>query len=315
MATLRTAVSTIQPVMALRSSIPKVSLTQSLTTPAKVAHMFDWKKTSNNILTLHITKQAIECAIASHPTIASRSSNSSSSSSSSGSTSFPITPIASIPLERDIARDVTAKPGTVPSFHVPSVTKALQDVIQENNVCGIVVVYPTNTDNGCNNAACGRALHVLDHVSLSGSNSNGSPKPICLYDPNTHYHHSENVAPDEWGRSPLYSTTTTAKVVHCAKQPQTEKNSTLLQETWYNFVHQYWPNISSTATASTSYGDYDINDFDDDNMSEFISKLNKNKAHSGANKESSSYRAANFHMNDGSSSNEHKKNLVYQSAF
>ena len=325
MATLRTAVSTMQPLMSsARSSMSKISLTQSLTTPAKVAHMFDWKKSSNNILTLHITKQAIECAVASHPTMTNRitsisnsSMNSSNlNSSRSHNTTVSVTSLPSIPLTRDIARDVTLKPGTIPSFHVPSVMKALQEVIQDHNVCGIVVVYPTNTDNGNNNAACGRALHVLDHLSFSGSTSNGSTKPICLYDPNTHYHHAENVASDEWGRSPLYTTTSVAKVVHCAKQPQSEKNSTLLQETWYNFVHQYWPGISNSTSSDTSYGDYDFNDYDSDDLSEFIAKLNKNKTCAGDNS-SNKYRAPMYHVIDGGDnhSNEHKKNLVYQSAF
>lgn len=319
MATLRTAVSSMmQPMMALRSSISKASLTHALTSPAKVAHMFDWKKSSNHILTLHITKQAIECAIATHPTIATRSSNSIHGSSNSN-TAFPVTTLPPIPLTRDVARDVTAKPGTTPSFHVPSVTRALQDVIQGHNVCGIVVVYPTNTDNGCNNAACGRALHVLDHLSLSGSNNNGCAKPICLYDPNSHHHHSENVVPDEWGRSPLFSTATTANVVHCAKQPHSEPNSPLLQQTWYNFVHQYWPDVSATAANTSSYGDYESTDFEDDDLTEFISKLNKkNKTDISGSSAASSYRTTTFHMNhsgSGSSSSEHKKNLVYQSAF
>jgi hypothetical protein len=194
------------------------------------------------------------------------------------------------------------------------VAQTLQEVIQDHNVCGIIVVYPTNTANGCNNAACGRALHVLDHLSFSGSNGTVSAKPICLYDPNAHYHHSEHVTPDEWGRSPLFSTTTTEKVVHCAKQPQSEKNSRLLQESWHNFVHQYWPDVScattTTATTAHSHGVFEVNEYDDNDLSEFIAKLSKNKAYI-----SSDNRATNFHMNDGGKSNEHKKNLVYQSAF
>ena len=287
MATLRTAVST----MPLRTLLPKKSLTQSLTTPSKVAQMFDWKKaSSNNLLTLHITKQTIECAIASHPTAAKNASS-------------PIQALPSIPLTRDVTRnDTTAKYGQSPpaSFHVPSATKALQEVIQQYNVCGIVVVYPTNTENGAKNAACGRALHVLDHLSLTGGHHNHcggtATKPICLYDPNAHFHHSENVGPDEWGRSALDCTTTTAKVVHCAKQPHSETN--LLQQTWDNFVHQYWPSVSTTPT----YDFDDFNDLEDEDLSDFMAKLNKNHQNHRT--------IASFQMNM-----EHKKkDLVYQSA-
>jgi hypothetical protein len=298
MATLRTAVSTI---------LPKTSsLTQSLTTASKVAHMFDWKKSSNHILTLHITKQAIECAIASHPTLTQRSSTSNSSiwnGLTKTASPPPFRTLPSIPLSRDVTVNRSPYNRATPSFHVTSVTKALQDVIQDYSVCGIVVVYPTNTDNGCNNAACGRVLHVLDHISLTGNNN--TSKPICLYDPNTHHHHSEQLLPDEWGRSPLYSTTTTAKEVHCAKQPQSEPgNSTILQQTWYNFVRQYWPNIRTLENDD----EYDFNDFEDDDLSDFLTQLSQKKLQNNV---------TTFHMNKNSTigDNHNKKNLVYQSAF
>lgn len=238
MATLRTATSSIK--LALKA--PR-SMTQSLTTPSKVAHVLDWKKATSNLLTLRITKQSIECAVAAHPSLIDE----------------PIQTLPSIPLQR-VASNHSFRDRTVsdfkghqnqPSFDVPSVTQALQKLIHQHDVCGIVVLWPTEQLEGWNGAACGRTLHVLDQISLNVATGSNNPKPICLYDP----HHKEHAmsdtgVEDEWGRSAIYSTTTNAKVVHCAKQPQSSMSDNMVAQVWSNFCREYWPDCVTPSSKA-----------------------------------------------------------------
>jgi hypothetical protein len=115
-------------------------------------------------------------------------------------------------------------------------------VIRQHDVCGIVVLWPTEPLEGWNGAACGRTLHVMDHISLNGASGSNNPKPICLYDPHQMEHAtSDGTVEDEWGRTVMYSTTTKAKVVHCAKQPQSSPSNHMVAQVWSNFCREYWP--------------------------------------------------------------------------
>lgn len=256
MASLRTVPTMKQMVQHIKQ-LP--SMTQSLTTPNTLAHVFDWKKTTSTVLTLRITKQTIDCGIVTHPIVNNNSNN-------------VVDVLPSIPLEK-LKNDDNSKTSessatsTGPNFNVNRVTSSLQRIVQDYDVCGIVVIYPTSSSSNGKNASTGRALHVLDHlpnIFAAGKNgSSTSSKPICLFDPN-----QSNVAihdEDEWGRTQAYCTDgTSAKVVHCAKQLQHSDNattSTVLELTWKNFVQQYWPNV-----ASDSINENDI----DDDLTDFI---------------------------------------------
>jgi hypothetical protein len=309
-----------------------LSLTQSLTTPNKVAHVFDWKKATSNVLMIRITKQSMECAIASHPMLDKRDASLSSSSS--------IQSFTSIPLVRDKSRHSTtgtpnqrlSSTSPPPSFNVSDVTQSLQRLMVQHHVCGIIVLYPTTGPIGWKNASCGRTLHVLDHITLqsmnlvvsnvssNGSNSNNNnsyntntttSKPICLYDPN---HYQNDLIEDEWGRTPLYvgttttTTTTKAKVVHCAQMAQSNSNShTILEQTWKNFCHHYWPN-SSVDESDRS------NDDDDDDLSNFMTKLSNQKNYNQMNHHHGN---TTYVINNGNSKTDVTTTMspVYQSAF
>jgi hypothetical protein len=237
MATLRTATSLVK--KALKAPL---SMTQSLTTPSKVAHVLDWKKATSNLLTLRITKQSIECAVAAHPSLIDE----------------PVQALPSIPLKRVASHNVcdnnlseVKNHRDQPSFDVPSATQALQTLIHQHDVCGIVVLWPTEQLEGWNGAACGRTLHVLDHISLNVAIGSNNPKPICLYDPH-HLEHAmrDNALEDEWGRTAMYSTTTKAKVVHCAKQPQSLVSNNMAAQVWSNFCREYWPDCAIPLSKS-----------------------------------------------------------------
>lgn len=264
MATLRSATTAVlKQCNKLESKSSVFSMTRSLTTPAKVVHCFDWKKSTGNLLLIRVTKQSIECGIASHPSIVNSSIF---TNSSDNEESIKVLP--SIPLEKSKAS--SKHPDTFeqskvrinsPSFNVAMVTNALQQTIHQYNVCGVVVTWPTEQLEGWNGASCGRTLHVLDHIAVqqhsSGSNGRISNKPICLYDPN---HRSDMIMhDDEWGRNPIYSITTKAKVVHCAKQQQdvvskTASKNIVLEHVWENFCNEYWPNHKNDPIEQQEYG-------------------------------------------------------------
>lgn len=246
MATLRTATSCLK--HALKTPL---SLTQSLTTPSKVAHVLDWKKATSNLLTLRITKQSIECAVAAHPSLMDE----------------PVQTLPNIPLKRAEPNQakLNSKCHSVseskihcdhPLFDVPSVTQALQKVIHQHDICGIVVLWPTEHLEGWNGAACGRTLHVLDHITLNSASGSSNSKPICLYDP-LHLEHamSDCAVEDEWGRTAIYSTTTKAKVVHCAKQLQSSASGNLAAQVWSNFCEEYWPDWVASSRSRTKFNE------------------------------------------------------------
>jgi hypothetical protein len=126
------------------------------------------------------------------------------------------------------------------------VARAVQHIVQQYNVCGVVVEWPVQDEGWCG-ASCGRVLHALDHLTLSSSSSNSSPKPVCLYDPR----HCVPPSEDEWGRAPIYSTTTKAKVVHCATPPP-EDNAAAAAQVWREFCHEYWPELRDSNDESSA---------------------------------------------------------------
>jgi hypothetical protein len=308
------------------SSSSLLSLTQSLTTPIKLAHLFDWKKATSNVLVVRITKQSMECAIASHPTLVKRDTSSS------------IQAFTLIPLQRD--KSISSTSGTSdhqlssvsssppPAFNVSMVTHSLQQLMAQHHVCGIIVLYPTTGPIGMKNASCGRTLHVLDHIKLPSMNAvstgsarsgsgnhnttkmSSSTKPICLYDPN---HYQTDMMEDEWGRTPLYSRSTTPAassaaasstksnekvMVRCAQIAQSDDNSrTILEQTWNNFCHQYWPSS-------------DVEESDDnDDLLNFMNKVSHQKNCFQMNHQHHKNMTHNNHDNVDNTS------TIYQSAF
>lgn len=267
MASLRTVVSqNQQPIMkGLMQRKNLLSMTQSLTTPSAVAHLFDWKKSTSTLLTLRITKQSIDCGVVSHPILHNNSCSSA------------VTLLPSIPLVRPKHEKTTSSTlSGGPNFDVNQVTQSLQQITRDYDVCGIVVVYPSSSSSSSKNASTGRTLHVLDHLpNVFGTTSlkngvNSSTKPICLFDPN-HLNSVHDHDEDEWGRTQAYCTHGTASpIVHCAKQQQQLDKvscSAVLEQTWNNFVQLYWPNVG-----------VNDNDYTDDDLSNFVrNKLSSTK--------------------------------------
>lgn len=192
------------------------SLSHLLTTPSKVAHALDWKKASGSILSLRVNEDQIDLALASHPSFED-----------------PVQQLKSIPLERT----------TVYNRKVltDSVADALQDVLKDHNVCGMVVSWPVQPEGWCG-ASCGRVLNTLDQIRLT------IDRPVCLYDAN------HTMPPeDEWGRSEIYSTTSN-KQIHVASEEQYQDcTGKVASQIWDDFCHEHWPEFCDNETDSFTF--------------------------------------------------------------
>lgn len=189
------------------------SLTHLLTAPSNVAHTLDWKKASGSLLSLRVNQNqnALDVAVASHPIF-----------------DEPTQQLPSIPLVCETNRNCSRNGR---KFVSHSVADALQQIVANYNVCGVVVSWPVQPEGWCG-ASCGKVLHTLDQICLEDE------RPVCLYD-STH-----TVAPgDEWGRTELYSTVSD-KPVHVASREQypdcSEKVAALVCR---DFMRDHWPHI------------------------------------------------------------------------
>ena len=194
------------------------SLSHLLTSPSKVAHSLDWKKASGSILSLRVNNDTIDLAVASHPSF-----------------DEPAQQLASIPLERSVEhnRKVVSR----------SVADALQQVVANYNVCGMVVSWPVQPEGWCG-APCGRVLNTLDQIRLTVD------RPVCLYDAN-----HTTLPEDEWGRAEIYSTTSN-KEVHLASQEQYQDcTGKVAVQVWNDFMVEHWPELcQEDDTQGDDYG-------------------------------------------------------------
>jgi hypothetical protein len=207
---------------ALSRPCAKASLSQSLTTPSKVAHCLDWKKASGSILSLRVNNETdtLDLAVASHPFFDEAAQ-----------------PLQSIPLDRSVDTQLNRKVVS------DSVAAALQQVVSNYNVCGMVVSWPVQPEGWCG-ASCGRVLNTLDQICLTVN------RPVCLYD-------AKHASPpeDEWGRAELYSAVPAPdKHVHVASQEQYPdcSGNVAAAQVWNDFMHEHWPEFQDNNEYTTS---------------------------------------------------------------
>lgn len=279
------------------------------TCPSKVAQALDWNKNRctttatkdddgdddtgessgsrmGTVLTMNITKDHIDLAIASHPSTTTLSMESSTatvttlpgipllprkrrtstagSSSSSSSRSHPLPP--TITKKNHQHQHDLLVPNSVPT--------QLWNVLREHAVCGVLVAWPVQKDSGRCGASCGHVLHILDQLLLLGSRHNSRtvgkggppppPIPVCLYD-------RHRTLPDEdvWGRAAAYGRAPLRHQirVHVASREQyyphhhrhskaratTEENGTaIVQEMWSDFCRSHWPDLCTTTSTTFS---------------------------------------------------------------
>jgi RNase H-fold protein (predicted Holliday junction resolvase) len=163
------------------------NITKILTTPAKFASIFNWKKASAKVLSLEIQKGSIGLALASHPSFQEA-----------------IHKLEPIPLSKRHLAD------TVP--------QRLAEIVKNENVCGFVVSWPIQQDTGKLGYSCGLVLNTLEQIleqQTGNSEIMTSSRPVCLWDGA----HAELPPMDVWGRDPKYARTSD-KTLHVASRDQ-----------------------------------------------------------------------------------------------
>jgi RNase H-fold protein (predicted Holliday junction resolvase) len=185
-------------------------LMKVLADPSKIASTLNWRKVSGSILSLHIHKDRIGMAVASHPSFGERTQT-----------------LDSIKLLRRGHADADIK-------------EQLAEIVKEFKVCGVVVSWPVQTDTCRPGAACGRILHTLDDL-LEDSNVISTSRPLCFWDGR----HVEPEPEDEWGRCASYArTTSTHKDIHIASQEQYNQDENVVAaQVWDDFVQSQWPDF------------------------------------------------------------------------
>lgn len=197
-------------------------LLNQLSKPSKVASTLDWKKRSGStLLSLNIHRDRIGIAVASHP-------------------SFGIHCDELEPLR--FADD-----------HITIDSKCLdrfQSIIEDYNVCGIVVSWPLQNDTGRMGAACGRVLYALEELmDKSGGMESTvmSPnRPLCLWD-SGHIVHKQKENPklnvDAFGRCAQYGNASTKGEHVASKEQYHEDELTVVQQVWNDFCKEHWPDL------------------------------------------------------------------------
>lgn len=233
------------------------SITDYITSPARVAHSLDWRKCSGTILNIRISKNQIDLAVASHP-----------------SYQEPVLKLASIPIHETIV-------GKTKKVMDESVANELSTVIRDHHVCGMVVGFPVRPEGWCG-SQCGRVLRVLDQLTVPESGKNTTifhdSRPLCLYDPNHHI-----PTEDSWGRSPLYSKLPSSdKKLHIVSEALQEasddEDGQAVLKIWNDFCQTHWPELidqqKTAAAAAPSNVDAEESEWEYDEIIEDDYKSN-----------------------------------------
>lgn len=193
---------------------PPASIVNFLAAPSRVANSLDWRKASGTVLSMRISKNEVELALATHPSFHE-----------------PVMQLPSIPIERTIINNKKVIDNKI--------AKEISNTIRKFHVCGMIVDWPVKGEGWCGEE-CGTTLNVLEQ--LTDQNVFHESRPICLYDP-TNSHLKE----DEWGRTPIYSrpSTKTRNLESTTTFRGNNKNEEhFILNVWNTFCKTYWPDIS-----------------------------------------------------------------------
>jgi RNase H-fold protein (predicted Holliday junction resolvase) len=196
-------------------------LFRKLSKPSKVASVFDWHKLKGStVLSLNIHRDRVGIAVAQHPS-----------------------------LERPC---IELEPLKFTDKYYVSIDSAclerFSNIIEEYNVCGVVVGWPLQHDSGRMGAACGRVVYALEQLwDKSNGGSNGVlSRPFCLWDPG-HIVPEQRKDPqkhvDEFGRCPNYGRTTDRDEYYASKEQYHEDELTVVCQVWNDFCREHWPEL------------------------------------------------------------------------
>ncbi|CAB9519947.1 expressed unknown protein [Seminavis robusta] len=194
------------------------NLLNFLAPPARVASSFDWKqKTAAKVLAVDIGADRIGLAVAPHP-----------------KSNQPIRTLRPLELKRETRkgnRRVLSE----------QCVETMATIVEEHNVCALLVSWPVQHEGGNCGKPCGQVLHTLDSL-LSESNSIVTKsRPVCLWDDQ----HVQIPALDSFGRDPTFGrcTATKNKTLHVASKEQYthhDCSSAVAAKVWQDFCQAHW---------------------------------------------------------------------------
>lgn len=187
------------------------SITRFLTCPSKVAHALDWRRQAGNVLSINVSSNKIDLAVASHPSI-----------------DDPMQQLPHIPIETEVVDNKKVLKA--------SIAEELATIVRDFQVCGMVISWPLQKEGRCG-AQCGRVLNVLDQLAQNKKILNEN-RPVCLWD-STHTSYSVD---DKFGRNALYSRTSD-KEEHVASKEQFQDSDTPALAVWNDFMRAQWPEL------------------------------------------------------------------------
>jgi len=257
-------------------------LMKVLTTPSKIANVFDWKKQMGGALaTLEVHADRIGVTI-----IRNNNSNSSSNKQEASVVSAATTTRVQTSYSFPIRPKGKQK---IPD----SSRQLLSAVVHKQKVCGMIVSWPIQPDTGLMGASCGRTLFVIEELLASSSLQQQqqqqqqmlstptqtesavlSPiftpnRKICLWDSRgrssssskhsrmqQQQQHQDDEQKDQpldttnndmdlFGRSAVYARTppSTKKEYHASHEQYHPDESITIAKVWKDFMETNWPTM------------------------------------------------------------------------
>ena len=199
------------------------TITRVLASPSQVAHALDWKKISGAaLLSVHMGDRSIDLATTSHP-----------------SQEDPVYRLSSIPLQYEIRENKKEVKKCV--------LEEISHIVQDMNVCGLVVSWPVQKQGWCG-AACGRVLSALDQI-VQETNIVSKSRSLCLW--NGHHFH---LPEDLWGRVSFYGVPEPdRRQIHIASKEQYGDCGMVAVDIAQDYIRHHWPELAHNL----------VEDFDD----------------------------------------------------
>lgn len=237
---------------------PSARLIKLLKPPSQMANSLDWCKTTTknnnkNVATLHIGRDRIGVAIASHPEW--------------GDAVQTVPPVRLQLVHATAAEDNNNSNNNNNTTRLtmtlaPQSVEQLAAVCADHEVGSFVVVWPLQKE-GRAGASCGKVLHTLEALLSESDSVLTKNRPVCLWTGETSESKTKEYTKhqeDEWGRCAVYSKSS-KKTVHLASQEQyrfSKGCSDSAADAWEAFCGQYWPDLQ--VEREESYNDVAASD-------------------------------------------------------
>eukprot|EP00934_Nitzschia_sp_Nitz4_P001287 Nitzschia sp. Nitz4//scaffold37_size175936//41985//42692//NITZ4_002034-RA/size175936-processed-gene-0.179-mRNA-1//1//CDS//3329549752//1287//frame0 len=182
-----------------------LALRRALVAPSRVANILE--STTRPVLSLEIQRNRIGVALAWTP--------------------YKIRDVERLP-------DLTFEGRQIPK----SVITQLAMTVQDYDVGGFVVRWPSQKESGKIGGPCGRVLYTLEELATQGDIFS-QRRPLCMWDPDSNT--SEKYQEDKWGRSAHFSHVS-SRTIHEASKEQYGFDETIqATAVWNDFWKTHWP--------------------------------------------------------------------------